>query len=169
MDGEATVLDRERVGARDKLDPTGRKQFPDGVAGGLAEQAERVRLRGDDDQLRPARAALLKLGRGHQRKLIQRQRPAGSGRQRERHPPHPPPGEVSEEQPQVLDVTKAGERESAGDAFDMARAAGEDERVVGELLTGSRPDDPGIRVHRAEKARVEADPLARKQWSRGMP
>ena len=101
----------ERRGSDD--DASGLEQRAHRVGGGGAEQLERLLLGRDQRHPDVTRAVLAQVGGGHQRELVQGQRPHSLRRERERHRSGPSRGQVVEQAAQRRDVVAAAERECA--------------------------------------------------------
>ena len=100
------------------------QQARERVGGHRPEDVQRPRLGGDDRELGSVR----ELMRGEQRQFVERQRPAGAGRQREQHP-------LARPAQRSLDRARAqrpAERGRAGHALDRSRPGGNDQAVIAE-------------------------------------
>ena len=87
-------------------------------------------------------------GRGQQRELVDRQRPADPGSRGEQHPRAR--AERVQRGPQRAGVTPAREPQRARDARAGTGADGDQQRVVGEQAAGARPGHAAVGVDRLE-------------------
>jgi hypothetical protein len=87
-------------------------------------------LRGDERKLDTAEAALCEVGRRHQGKLVDRQRPDGSPGHDESDPPDLTCDDLREQSADALGVGRAAEGQSAGDGRGWAGSAGDEQEVV---------------------------------------
>ena len=162
---QAPVAGRERaaddrLGHRLALEADARaiQQAGERIGGHGPEEVQRPRLGRDDREL----GAVRQLVRGEQRQLVERQRPAGAGRQREQHA-------LARPAERALDrarTQRAAERGRAGHGFDRSRAGGDDQAVVADAHAVRGADLVALGVHRAEGPMATDDPELREAAER---
>jgi hypothetical protein len=111
-----------------------------------SEQPERRPLGRDEHDVEVESCAAAVVG-GEQREVVQRQRPAGAGRRRERERVAATRVERLDRLPDRQDVARAGEGQRARDHVARARPEREQQRVVAERRPVARVDLPRVRVH----------------------
>ena len=162
---QAAVAGRQRV-ADDRVgdgfaleaDAGAIQQARERVGGHRPEDVQRPRLGRDDRELGSVR----ELMRGEQRQFVERQRPAGAGRQREQHP-------LARPAQRSLDRARAqrpAERGRAGHALDRSRPGGNDQAVIADPYAVRGPDLVALAVHHAEGSMTTCDPEVREPAQR---
>ena len=109
-----------------------REQVRDRVAGGVAEELERPRLRSHELELDVC-ARVGEVNGRQQRELVERERPRDPGRHGEDEPAHGPFSRLSQHLAERRLVARAAKRDGAGNGRHRAGAEREQEEVVAQL------------------------------------
>ena len=99
--------------------------------------------------------ALGEVGRGHQGKLVDRQRPDRSPGHDESDPPHLTGDDLLEQRADALGIGRAAEGQGAGDGRGRAGSAGDEQNVVRNRATNGGLGKPASSVDAGECPRRE--------------
>ena len=130
------------------------QQLADDSAARPVEEPERRVLRRHERQLGILDADVANARRGHQRKLVEGERPSGAGRQHEGDAAHDASLQLTHDPVQALRIGIGEERVRARETGRSARPRRDHERVVGNSLAGAGHDGASLGVDARE--RVEA-------------
>ena len=143
----AVVAHRRDLGLGQEVDAAVAQQVSDDAGGGGSEEGQRLVLGGGECQLGAYHAVVGDPRCCEQRELVERQRPARPGRDREEHVVDRPRFQICQQRTIVLDVLGAPEREPAGQPLLRDRAGSEHERVVVEFFAIGQRDAMGVGVY----------------------
>ena len=120
----------------------------------LAEQRERLTLRGDNGEGHVV-GGVLEAPRREQRELVEGQRPGRGVRERERDRVNVSTLGLDEQPAECVTVGRASEGECAGDCRSRQDTAGDHQRVVGDLRTATGAGNARVVVDRGELSQRE--------------
>ena len=160
---------RPRVGRAAERHAGALEQVRDRSAGTLTEQRQRRRLGGDQLQPGVVDAHRTHLVGGHERQLVERQRPGGPRRHDEGDGVRPVLLEVGEQPVVGQRRGVSGERDRAGERGAVPRADGEDELVVVERAGLGQAHGMALGVHRHHGVGDELGTDAIREVSEGVP
>ena len=145
VDVEQPVAGAQRPDAGPQRDASRAEHLAQGADRGGAEQPQRLRLGGHHAERGVRDAAAAEVDCGHERELVDRERPRGLGWDREDQPLQLAALDAVEEGRDRGRLGGPGEGQRAGHRRLRHRADGDDQRVVCELLAaGDRHTAPGV-------------------------
>ena len=145
------VAQRYHLGIGQQANAAVGEQVADDPAGGGAEKRQRLALGGGEGQLGADHAMVGDPCGGQQRQLVERQRPARRGRDREKHVVDGPRFQLGQQHTVVLDVLGSPERQRARQPLRRERAGGDHERVELQFAATGQRDAMGVAIHARER------------------
>jgi predicted RNA-binding protein with TRAM domain len=152
---QLAVAEFGRMALVEDLDTALAEQLPRGLRGRATEEVERRRLRGHQREVRLGSPLARDLVGGHQRKLIDRERPGRAGRDRERHVLDAAARELEQQGTHPRSEPRALDGEAAGDGRDGLRADRHEQDVVRERAAVPGDDGVFIGVHAPDAGQVD--------------
>jgi hypothetical protein len=149
-DPEAVGTEAQRDGVGEQPDAALGQQLADAHGDAHAEDVQRVALRRDDHEPCVGHACGADVLGRHKGKLVERQRPGDARRDREGHGAHTASDEIVEQLAHGADVAGARESDRAGHGHVGARAHGDEQRVVADLIALHGTHAPGRRIDGGE-------------------